>query len=114
MCSPADAMVLVPDQIDPIKIIEDPDRVGVMRNYKSHKIINWGESGCQYVYTLSNGREIIERWVELNYMDRHFRYSYDPSNLDPELGEFLESIEGNMKFKDMANDPFGRMNKSTH
>ena len=56
LCSPADAMVLVPDQIDPIKIIEDPDRVGLMASYVSHRIINWGENGCQYIYTLENGR----------------------------------------------------------
>ena len=82
-----------------------PDGSTPMISYKKR---NWGSNGAMYLYTMEDGRKLIETWYEVNYETKYYRYGLNAKDLDLRLDPFLIKMEGNMHFKS-AEHP----NKST-
>ena len=83
-----------------------PDGKTPMVSYKKR---GWGENNAKYMYTMENGRKVIETWYEVNMKKKFYRYGLQAKDLDMRLDPFLVELEGNMVFRQDENQNKSKM-----
>ena len=94
-CSVDQAMSIIPDKLNMVQIMTAPDGSTPMSSYKKK---NWGNNNAMYLYTMENGRKLIETWYEIDYKAKYYRYGLNARDLDFRLDPFCVRMEGNMHF----------------